>query len=152
MPLAAVEFLCRKHNYLTITTTMDITVIEAASVVAALSAGRMYVAGIGGYSAWCLLGGVAAYEATNIYASLPTALTSVLAKIPGLANPVEQVVAIASAISYELAVTQSLSVSDVTTLAGLQRMLVGGVLGVVGYKVGAYLAGKAGYASTLSPA
>lgn len=98
---------------------------DGVAVTLALSAVRRYYYNVPGYSAYCLLGGLAAMEAIRIGQMLPSSVNAFFSKASAVGSPGQVAAALVGGVSLELAVQGSLDVADVSSVSGAERIIIG---------------------------
>jgi len=112
-----------------------------AGATVALSAARMYLAGIPGYSVWCVAGGAGVAFAEEIASVIPLSVKQRLdnVRFNGIGGTSAIVIGAIGALAYEMAFDGALSMSDLS-LSGGMRAAVGAGAALLGSH-GAVLAG-----------
>lgn len=111
--------------------------IDAASVASALSLVRIYQFGAQDFSYWCLIGGLAAAEAGKLEDMLPQSLQGMLDKV-SIVTPGQIAAAAVGGLALEVSL-DGLQLSDLTSLGGAERIIVGGLAAVAGMWVSGYV-------------
>lgn len=118
-------------------------IVKGIGAAAALSAARIYLAGIPGYSLYCLAGGAAAAYSDSIAAMLPSSLQAILDRVP-LGGASAGVIAAAGAAAYEMAFDGSL-LNEPLEYGTLMRLGIGAGAALVGAWGAQMGAGMIGY-------
>jgi hypothetical protein len=103
------------------------------AVTVALSLARRYVFEQPGYSAYCLIGGIAAMEAAKLASYLPASVNSAFANVTLLDNPGQVASLIISGVALEMAVNGSIEAKDF--MSAKSPVLIGALAAFIGFKV-----------------
>lgn len=107
----------------------------------ALAAARRYIFLRQDYSIWCIVGGLAAMEATSLGSYLPSSLSGWWVS-SGYSSSVkigELFAAVLGGLSLEMAVNGGIKLSEFTTFAGLEVFATGVAASLAGIKLAQYI-------------